>query len=522
MNKIVENQLPTNLYSAQAVRQLDSIAINEFGISGYELMKRAGKASFNYLQNTWPLAKHIVVCCGAGNNAGDGYVIARLAMQAGLDVSVISLVEPEKLQGDAKKAWQDWHSMGHQLAQCAAELFQQADVIVDALLGTGLAREVEGRWADLIDIINCADKAVLAVDIPSGLCADTGRVAGAAVCATATMTFIGIKKGMLTNRGVDYCGEISFDDLGISQQIYERQPAQAKRMAWSELCQFIKPRQASSHKHQHGHLLVLGGDRGMPGAIRLAAEAALRCGAGLVTVVSHVDHASVVLAGCPEIMFRPAEDGHVPVDLLSSASAVVVGPGLTESPWSRNILDAALQSAVPKVVDAGALRLIAKESDAPAFAPRTDWVLTPHAGEAAALLGEAPQSIQDSRFASAELLQLKFGGHTVLKGAGSLLQSGEEPVQLCAYGNPGMAVAGMGDVLSGVLGALLAQGYDMALACQLGVCIHSLAGDMAAEQGQTGLLASDLFPEIRKLMNKLEKDQERSGWRSESGAQSYG
>ncbi len=526
MNKATENQLPTDLYSAQAVRQLDSIAINEFGIPGYELMKRAGKATFNYLQNTWPLAKHIIVCCGAGNNAGDGYVIARQAMQAGLDVSVISPVEPVKLQGDAKKAWQDWHSMGYQLAQCSAELFQQADVIVDALLGTGLAREVDGDWADLIDIINHssthAGKAVLAVDIPSGLCADTGRAVGTTVRATATMTFTGLKKGMLTNRGVDYCGEILFDDLGISQQVYERQPAQAKRMDWPELRQFIKPRQASTHKHQHGHLLVLGGDRGMPGAIRLVAEAALRCGAGLVTVVSHADHAGVVLTGCPEIMFRPAEEGHVPTDLLNSASAVVVGPGLTDSSWSQNMLDAALQSTAQKVVDAGALRLLAKEGDKPEPAPRTDWILTPHAGEAAALLGETSQSIQDSRFTSAELLQLKFGGHIVLKGAGSLLQSGEQRVQLCAYGNPGMAVAGMGDVLSGVLGALLAQGYDTALACQLGVCIHSIAGDMAAEQGQTGLLASDLFPEIRKLINQSEKgSDQRWEHRSGSGAQRY-
>jgi len=511
MYEITEKPLPVSLYSAQAVRELDSIAINEFGLDGYELMKRAGTVFFNYLQNTYPLAKRIIVCCGGGNNAGDGYVIARLAMQAELEVSVISLVDTALLKGDAKKAWQDWHSLGHQLAECSVELFKQADVIVDALLGTGLQRAVEGHWADVIEMINKSGKAVLAVDIPSGICADTGRVVGRAVQASATITFMGVKKGLLTHRGVDYCGDLLFDDLGISQQILDRQPAQAKRLDWLALRNFIKPRKRNAHKYQHGHLLVLGGDEGMPGAVRLVAQGALRCGAGLVTVVSHSAHAEIVSGGCAEIMFRPSDDGHVPVELLDKASALVVGPGLSNSQWSQNMLRSALQCAAPKVVDAGALRLMGEEHGVIKNERRADWVLTPHTGEAADLLGESVESIQDSRFASAELLQLKFGGHLVLKGAGSLLQSADELVQLCTYGNPGMAVAGMGDVLSGVIGALLAQGYGMTLACQLGVCIHSLAGDMAARQGQIGLLASDLFPEIRKLMNATENATEKRG-----------
>ncbi|VAW59295.1 NAD(P)H-hydrate epimerase / ADP-dependent (S)-NAD(P)H-hydrate dehydratase, partial [hydrothermal vent metagenome] len=479
---MTEKHLPINLYSAEAVRKLDSIAINEFGIPGYELMKRAGSAFFNYLQNTWPLAKRIVVCCGAGNNAGDGYVIAKLAMQAELDVSVVSLVDPVKLKGDAKKAWLDWHSMGYQPVDGSVELFQRADVVVDALLGTGLQREVAGCWADLIDVINGSGSVVLAVDIPSGICADTGRVVGKAVQATATVTFIGVKKGLLTHQGVDYCGELIFDDLGISQQIYDRQPAQAQRLDWAELSPHIKPRRASAHKHQHGHLLVLGGDKGMPGAVRLVAEAALRSGVGLVTVVSHAEHAEIVLSGCAEIMFRSSEDGHVPLAFLCKADAIVIGPGLSNSAWSKNLFSSALECSVQKVVDAGALRLMSEGGATPVAGSREDWILTPHAGEAAALLGETSESIQNSRFASAELLQLKFGGYVLLKGAGSLLQSANERVQLCAYGNPGMAVAGMGDVLSGVIGALLAQGYTPALACQLGVCIHSIAGDMAAQQ----------------------------------------
>lgn len=497
-----ENPMPIKLYSAQASRQLDSIAINEFKISGYALMQRAGKAVFNHLQNTYPLAKNILVCCGAGNNAGDGYVIASLAQEAGLQVNVISLSEVKKLTGDAKTAYEKWFSLGHQLTPFSCELLHTVDVIIDALLGTGLQRNVEGEWAELISAINQSNKPVIAVDIPSGLCADTGRIAGQAIQATSTLSFIGLKKGLFTHRGVDVCGEILFDNLSLPAGVYARQSEQAQLLDWAFLKQQIKSRQPSTHKHQLGHVFILGGDRGMPGAIRMAAEAALRSGAGLVSVVSHSAHAPVVLAGRPELMFHACDDGCVSHNLLANASSIVVGPGLTDSAWSENILAAALQSHAPKVVDAGALRLLSAEDG-----PRDDWVLTPHPGEAASLLGENNNAalIQESRFSSVELLQHQYGGHIVLKGAGSLLQSPNELIQLCPYGNAGMATAGMGDVLSGIIGSLLAQAYDLSLASRLGVCIHSLAGDMAAENGQTGLLSSDLFSHIRQLMNPNDK-----------------
>jgi len=500
MNPTTRQQLPTKLYSIDAVRQLDAIAINEFKISGYELMKRAGKALFNHLQNRYPIAKRIVVVCGAGNNAGDGYVVAKLAMQAGLDVSVVSLIDPVKLQDDAKMAWKDWHSLSHQLVKFSEELLSKADVVIDALLGTGLARDVEGQWAETIQAINHAKVPVIAVDIPSGLCADTGRVLGCAINASSTITFIGLKKGLFTHHGVDHCGELVFDDLSIPANAYSRLAPQAMCLDWAQLRSQLKARLHSTHKHQCGHVLVLGGDKGMPGAVRMAAEAALRAGAGLVTVVSHPEHTAILLSGRPELMLSATEDGHVSTDLLNKATAIVVGPGMTDSTWSRNLLSAALQSASPKLIDAGALRLLSEEDDG----KRDDWVLTPHPGEAASLLGESTAVIQDSRYASVELLQQMYGGYVILKGAGSLLQSPtsacEKLPQVCPYGNPGMASPGMGDVLSGVIGSLLAQGYSLELASQLGLCIHSLAADLAAQQGQTGLLASDLFPHIRQLV----------------------
>jgi len=501
MNPTTRQQLPTKLYSVDAVRNLDAITTNEFKISGYELMKRAGRALFNHLQNRYPIAKQIVVVCGAGKNAGDGYVVAKLAMQNGLDVSVVSLIDPAKLQGDAKTAWKDWHSLSHQLVTFSAQLVNQADVVIDALLGTGLQRDLEGKWAETVQIINHSDTPVIAVDIPSGLCADTGRVAGYAINATSTMTFIGMKKGMLTHLGVDHCGELLFDDLSIPESVYNRQPSQAICLDWAELRQQLKLRKHSTHKHQCGHVIVLGGDLGMPGAVRMAAEAALRAGAGLVTVVTHEAHAAVLLAGRPELMLSATDDGHVSSEVLNKATAIVIGPGMTDSIWSRNLLSSALQSHIPKLVDAGALRLLSEEDDG----QRDDWVLTPHPGEAAHLLGESALHVQNSRFTSVELLQQRYGGHIVLKGAGSLLKSPisakEVLPQVCPYGNPGMASAGMGDILSGVIGSFIAQGYELELAAKLGLCAHSLAGDLAAKDGQTGLLASDLLIHIRQLVN---------------------
>ncbi len=488
--------LPINLYSAESVRKLDQLAIENYKIPGYELMCRAGEAVLDYLQDTYPIAKRVLVLCGAGNNAGDGYVVARLAQKAGYKVSVVSMVAGTSLTGDAHTAWHDWHAMGHQAVEFDEALLLKTDVVIDALLGTGLARDVEGEWAEVIDAVNADPVPVIAVDIPSGLSADTGRIAGVAINADATVTFIGLKKGLFTHYGVDCCGDLKFDDLDVPENVYSHVEPQAQLLEWPLLKYYLRPRAANAHKHRCGHVLVLGGDKGMPGAARLAAEAALRAGAGLVTVVTHAEHAGVLLAGRPEIMLADASDGHIPGELLASASALVVGPGMADTPWCRQLLSAALESPLPKVIDAGALRMLSDEDG-----PRDDWILTPHPGEAAALLGETSAVIQDSRFSSVELIQQTFGGQVILKGAGSLLQPADGLTQLCPYGNPGMASAGMGDVLSGVLGSLLAQGYPLFMAAKLGLVIHSVAGDMASAAGQKGLLASDLMSHIRQLVN---------------------
>ncbi len=492
---LLMNKLSTKLYSAEATRKLDQIAIQNYHIPGYELMTKAGEAILNLLQEKYPLAKRILVCCGAGNNAGDGYVLARLAKKEGFDVDVVSLIDPEKLTGDAQKAYQEWKSLGYQLMPFDIELLDKAYVVIDALLGTGLQREIEGDWFSLISALNEHSVPVIAVDVPSGLSADTGSALGIAVEADFTLSFIALKKGLFTYQAADYCGEIFFDNLGLPESIYQQVEADAVLLKQNEIKRHLKPRRHDSHKSTFGHVLVVGGDYGMAGAVRMVAESALRAGAGMVSVVTRAEHVSALLSGCPELMVYGIEDSVIPDELLLRASCIIIGPGLGQSDWANHLLGQVLQSYTPKVVDADALNLLSKQD-----APRDDWVLTPHPGEAARLLESHTQDIQKNRFLSAGLLQHTYGGVAVLKGAGSLIKS-KDKLAVCRYGNPGMATAGMGDVLTGIIAALIAQGLDLKTAAEMAVLIHAKAGDLVATEGERGLLATDLFVEIRRLVN---------------------
>lgn len=487
----------TRLYSAEQTRQLDQCAIEQYHIPGYELMCRAGKAVFDLARRSYPLAKKYLVICGAGNNAGDGYVVARLAMEAGLSVELVSLVDMQKLSGDAKTACQQWQSMGHQQRPFSRERLDEAELIIDALLGTGLQRDVTGEWAALIEQINRSDKPVIAVDIPSGICADTGRVRGVAVQANKTLSFIGLNRGLFTGQALDYRGELSFDDLQIPAAVYEQVEHDGELLQWDSLCHQLRPRPLDSHKGNNGHVLVIGGDYGTVGAVRLAAEAALRSGAGLVTVLTRAEHITAIVAGRPEIMVQGIKLHQSIHPYLQRASVIIIGPGLGQGDWGRCLLSQVLESHLPKVLDADALNLLAAETNH----QDKNWVLTPHPAEAARLLATSTQDCQQNRYAAVALLQQQYGGVALLKGAGSLIQADHTPAYVCPYGNPGMATAGMGDVLSGIIASLIAQGLDNVFATRLAVALHGKAGDMAAENGQRGLIASDLFMPIRSLLN---------------------
>ncbi len=496
---MINRQLPDGLYRAASVRELDRIAIEELDIPGATLMARAGQAAFELLMRSWPQTRIVAVVCGAGNNAGDGYVVARLARERGLEVRVAELGDSARLGGDARGARAEMEAAGLQTAPYAPLSLDGAGVIVDAIFGTGLDRRVEGRWASAIADINAASAPVLALDIPSGLHADSGRIMGEAINAAATVSFIGLKQGLFTADGPDRCGRVEYHDLGVPESLFQRRPPDARLDRLEHYHSSLGPRPRGAHKGKFGHLLVIGGDSGYVGAARLAAEAALRCGAGLVSVATRAAHAHAVNAGRPEIMARGVETKTDLKALLERASVVAVGPGLGQSSWAKRMLEAALKAKKPLVVDADGLNLLAESGAGLSSAS----VITPHPGEAGRLLGSSAGAVESDRFAALAALVDRFGCTCVLKGAGTLTASPEGKVAVCADGNPGMATGGMGDVLTGVIGALMAQGMPVETAARAGVCLHARAGDLAAGRLQRGTLPSDLMPQLRVLVNAL-------------------
>ncbi|MBT8440435.1 MAG: NAD(P)H-hydrate dehydratase [Gammaproteobacteria bacterium] len=496
-----KEQLPYALYRAEQVRKFDALAINKYQIPGQTLMGRAGKAAFDLLRNTWPEAKRLVVVTGSGNNAGDGYCVALLALQAGLDVRVLELAEHEQLTADAAYYATEFINAAGQCSEYE-NLPLDCDVIVDAILGTGLNTDVRGAWASVIHAINHHKASVLALDIPSGLHADSGTVLGTAVKADHSISFIGLKQGMFTGRARDYCGEIHFHALDIPARIYASEILACRRIDWQKLKQRLVSRPRSAHKGDFGRVLVVAGNKGFAGAARLCAEAALRSGAGLVSVATHAFHAATLNTGRPELMVHAVEAPSDIKSLLNQATAIVIGPGLGQDPWALQLLEAVLQSGKRAVIDADALNLLA--SGAVALPAGTEYVLTPHPGEAGRLLQTDVTAIESDRFAAVSKLSQQLRVSVVLKGAGTLVasQSGK-PMAACSQGNPGMASGGMGDVLAGLLGTFLAQNEDIDDAVCLGVCLHAAAADVAAQQGETGLLASDLFEHLRGLLNDI-------------------
>ncbi len=488
--------LPHALFRAAQVRELDRLAMTAARVPGYELMERAGGAAFSLLRERWPDTGQVAVICGAGNNAGDGYVLARFARAAGLMVRVLAVSDPQRLRGDARQAYADWCAAGGDTVPFSRPALEQAQVVVDALLGTGLARTLEGEWRAAVATINTLGAPILAIDVPSGLHADTGAVLGAAVRATATISFIGLKQGMFTGEGPEHCGELHFDALGVPKETLQSVSASAMRIGAELLSRVLPRRSRSDHKGRFGHVLVVGGDAGMAGAARMAGEAAGRCGAGLVSIATRPEHAAVIAAARPELMCHGVAGARQLAPLLQRANVVAIGPGLGRSPWARELLSSVLECARPLVVDADALNLLADEP-----MRRDDWILTPHPGEAARLLGSETTAIQADRFAAVEALVDAFSGTCVLKGAGTLVRGPLACTYVCDAGNPGMASGGMGDVLTGVLAALVAQGLGLEVAARAGAHLHAAAADRAARAGERGLLALDLMSELRILTN---------------------
>lgn len=518
------SRLPRNLYRAEQVRQLDSIAINEFSIPGFTLMKRAAMSAFEAILETWPQVRTLLIFVGAGNNGGDGYVLAGLARDQHLAVTVVVMHKPDALQGDAERARQFASDRGVTTCSFAEldkeQLAASGLVLVDALVGTGLTREVSGDYATAIALINNCSAPVLSIDVPSGLNADTGNPMPSAVYADMTVTFIALKQGLLTGQARSYVGVIRYASLDIPEQVFRHASAPAalvRRIDINDTLSCLSPRPAASHKGSNGHAVLIGGEQGLGGAIIMAAEAAARSGAGLTTVISRSAHRSAMLARCPEVMFHGTEDEENSdteqaslQTLMQRASVITIGPGLGRSPWSRHLMQLALATHrmrdVPLVIDADALHLLSERRGVDATIKRDNWLLTPHPGEAARLLATTVAAVQQDRFAALDQLLSAYGGSCLLKGSGTLIKhssaGGQELVQLCTEGNPGMGSGGMGDVLSGILAGLLAQGLSNADAMACAVCIHGEAADLEAQEfGPRGLLATDLLRRVRQLVN---------------------
>jgi len=489
-----KDELPDALYSAAQVRALDASLIAA-GTPGFELMQRAARATWRALVRQWPTANELSVLAGHGNNAGDGYLVAVLAQRAGWAVRVLAVGDPQRLQGDAALAHAEAVSEKVLIEPWKAQSGLRG-IVLDALLGTGLSGEVREPYVGAITAINVSGLPVAAVDIPSGLCADTGRILGLAVQADLTVTFIGLKLGLFTGEAADVVGELLFNDLHADPQLIEGAAFTARRLTAANL-----PRPAArapaSHKGRFGHVLLIGGDRGLGGAILLSAQSALRSGAGMVSVATRSEHVAAALARIPEVMVLGTSSANQLMDLLQKVSVLVVGPGLGQAGWGRSLLSAAANAALPQVWDADALNLLAEGR---VSLPR-DCVITPHPGEAARLLGMSTAQVQADRPAAAHALSKKYSAVVVLKGAGSLVACPAGRLAVCHQGHPAMATAGLGDVLAGLLGALLAQGMEPFDAACLAVWLHANAGEQQGKFGR-GLAASDLIPVIRQLLEE--------------------
>ncbi|MBB5322064.1 NAD(P)H-hydrate dehydratase [Marinobacter oulmenensis] len=503
------NSLPDALYSADTVRAMDRYLIDQKGVDGFVLMQSAARSAFRHMLKRWPSPGAVLVLCGAGNNGGDGYLVAASAKRHGLPVSCVAIAPVNKLSGDALRAMETARSEGVPIVELGElgddglpDRLAEAELVVDAMLGTGVTGAPRAPFDQVIQAVNQSQRPVLAVDVPSGLDATSGSAGGDVVRADLTVTFIGAKAGLYTGAGAGACGQVVFDALATQEQLadFEAEPV-ARLTDWSGCRSKVPRRPLDAHKGRFGHVLVVAGDRGFGGAGLMTAEAAGRSGAGLVSLATRAEHVTAALARCPSVMVRGVEHGNELSPLLDRADVVLCGPGLGQGAWGQQMLQAVMASGKPLVLDADALNLIAGGvalSAAPA-------VTTPHPGEAARLLGWAVRDIENDRLAAARQLQHRYGGTVLLKGAGTVVYDGRTAPVIIAGGNPGMATGGMGDVLTGVIGGLLGQVSEPALATVIAASAHLAAADrQVARFGYMGLLPADVIDGLPEIFREAE------------------
>lgn len=497
--------------------------------SEYSVMVEAATAATKVLRMNMPMIRQIGIVVGAGNNGGDGYVMATLLQEMGLDVGIWALALPATASAKQARAAAEQAQVTI-IDRQSDELFVQSlaaaqvEIWIDAIIGIGITEPVRDPVARVIEQLNDSAIPVISIDMPAGLDCDTGQAHGVAIMAKMTITVIAHKVGQLTCDGPDHCGELVLATLDVDDDLIQRgllvaqessecrsQSAQIERVSWLQ-CRRQYPihlpkRLGNSHKGDYGHSLIIGGDTGLSGAAILASEAALRCGSGKVSCATSETTVNAILARTPEVMAHSVRTGLQLQPLLEQASVIAVGPGLGTTSWGQLLLQQVLQAEQPTVLDADALNLLSANNGFVADFRDRSVVITPHPGEAARLfnaLGKPYQigDIQANRVASAMELASMVNAVVILKGQGSVIAHPDGRTAICSDGNPGMSSAGMGDLLTGVIVALLAQGLDDWHSAVLATSIHAHAGDQAQQPGgQRGMIASDLLPWLRQLSN---------------------
>jgi len=487
------------IYDPSTVAEVDNRAIHEFSMPGIELMEKAAAYAFQCSQECFPNIDSIQIFCGSGNNAGDAYLFGCYAIDHGITTSVIYLSNPKTLKGDAYSAYQRYKAKEGKLIQWHENININSDLIIDGIFGIGINRPVKGIFLKAIESINQDSTPVLSLDIPSGLSGENGKIMGSSVRADLTITFVGKKIGLYINDGPKVNKRIKYSNLDIPEVCFEKARPILEEINESHISQILRQRKKDSHKGNFGHVLVVGGNHGMGGAVRITAEAALRTGAGLVSVITTSENAQTILKIRPEIMTHALESDHKNLPhIIDNVDVIAIGPGLGQDQWAMGLYDAVLESNKPLILDADALNILAKNPQ-----QKEDWVLTPHPGEAARLLACSNSEIQSDRLKSLKNLCDGFGGVVLLKGQNTLIGRKAAIPHMISAGNPGMSTAGMGDLLTGIISGLYAQfrDQDLQLLTSVSALIHSTAGDRAARSGERGIVATDLFVELKDLLN---------------------
>jgi len=518
------------LATAEIMRKLDGKAIEEFGIPGLVLMENAARGTVNSMFRHFPglSTKRVGVLAGRGNNGGDALAVARYLINRGVACQVYLLAAKEEVKGDAAVNLEILQRMGGEVAsirnQEAFKAIQERiaanDLLVDGILGTGLKGPVKEFLYDLIAFINSLNRPVVSIDLPSGLDSDSGQILGICIKAALTVTFGLPKRGLLVLPGAKWCGPLELVDISLPRSAVESEKIQDYMIEGADFLHCLPPRDPNGHKSTFGHLIVLSGSPGKTGAAAMVCEAAVRVGTGLVTLGIPASLNPILEVKLTEAMTEPLPETKEQTispeaerrisELCSGKNALAIGPGLSRNPETARLIQRIVShTEIPAVVDADGLTAFVGKMDI-ISRKRKDLILTPHPGEMAHLLGSTIQEVQQNRIEVAR----KFAGENrvilVLKGARSLVASPEGDVFINPTGNPGMASAGMGDVLTGMVGGFLAQGFPPLEAAKLSVYLHGLVGDFIAHQkGERGMCATDLIEETPRILGALARGSSR-------------